>query len=183
MSLLNTCAIIGKLLVLSLADQSCILPRIKTMSTPFLPPSSIWSSKASFSSQAIVPSPIIQLWRASGPPVLWCNTACIKPLHTELVALLKPPHLPNPLICGQEIPTPKTLSVSFCIDQDGQIHAEFPHGSHWVLLAFAQIITKWTKEISTEAIYGKLLRRSEEHWLISRLTRYMGNIKEKINCW
>ena len=38
MSVLNTCATIGKLLVLSLADQSCILPRIKTMSTPFLPP-------------------------------------------------------------------------------------------------------------------------------------------------
>lgn len=38
MSLLNTCATIEKLLVLSLADQSFILPRIKTVSTPFLPP-------------------------------------------------------------------------------------------------------------------------------------------------
>ena len=53
------------------------------------------------------------------------------------------------------------------------MHTGFLCGTHWVLLAFTQIIMEFKKrEISTEAIYDELHRRSEQHSLISKLTRY-----------
>lgn len=167
-----------------LSRPSCLFsPRIRPWAHHFSPRPASEAAKPPFLLRPLFHHLSFNSWRASGPPVLWCNTACIKPPHWVSSASKKPPHIyQTHLSVGKKFPLPRHTSVSFCIDQDGQIHAEFPHGSHWVLLAFAQIITKWTKG-ALKAIYGKLLRRSEEHWLISRLTRYMGNIKKKINCW
>jgi hypothetical protein len=64
------------------------------------------------------------------------------------------------------------------------MHTELQCGSHWALLAFAQIIIEWTKEISIEAIYSELHRRSGKHRLIFELPRQGEEERnKKLNGW